>query len=98
MENLKHTPAPWEYVGGDNWSVEINIRNATVNLDRRYKNTDEVAFDRSTMEANGKLIACAPELLEALIAISEWDKRNEAIIGTTIINKVNSAIKKADQA
>lgn len=34
------------------------------------------------------------ELLKALIAVDEFEKRNEPIIGTAIINKVRSVIKK----
>jgi hypothetical protein len=69
--SAKHTPAPWNYQGGDNASVEINIGMTTANVDRSDKNTGEYVISRDEMEANAKLIAAAPELLEALVAMVE---------------------------
>jgi hypothetical protein len=63
----KHTPAPWNYQGGDNASVEINIGMTIASVDRSDKNTGQYVISRDEMEANAKLIAAAPELLEALL-------------------------------
>lgn len=89
--NFKHTQGDWEIAPNKLTVVVNNIIVADCDT------TDEYHSTKSEMEANAKLIAAAPKLLKALIAISEWDKRNEAIIGTTIINAVNSAIKKATE-
>ena len=61
-----HTKGKWEYIGGDNNSVEINIGESTATLSRLEKNSDKICYERDEMEANAKLIASAPELLEAL--------------------------------
>lgn len=62
----KYTQENWEYVGGDNYSVEINIGESTATLSRLEKNTDTICYERSEMEANAKLIAASKDLLEAL--------------------------------
>lgn len=87
MEKLKHTPGPWK-------SIDVTSENTAV-----YHRIDagEIAIgfagiyklkDKSQSEANAKLIAAAPDLLEALLNIendagtipeSIWKMRNDAI-------------------
>jgi N-acetyl-anhydromuramyl-L-alanine amidase AmpD len=60
MKDLKHTPGPWEFNGG---------RQVVFQDSERYKDCDlwDIQYeDESEMKANAKLIAAAPELLEAL--------------------------------
>lgn len=66
---LKHTPGPWVYQGGDDASCEVNIGESTASIPRHDKNTGEYVFSRQKMEANARLIAAAPEMLDALINI-----------------------------
>jgi len=60
MADAKHTPGPWEYSGGGIWGM--SPWNARVRL-------ADITFHRSTngiaSEANARLIAAAPDLLEA---------------------------------
>lgn len=91
----KHTPAPWGYQGGDNASAEVNIGETTANIDRADKNTGQYVISRDEMEANAKLIAAAPELLEALErALHDFRKMTWT---DETYNVIESAIKKATE-
>ena len=61
MNNTKHTPGPW-YVGDDGnvWRTPTADRTGTNICDM----VSSVTIDET--QANGRLIAAAPELLEAL--------------------------------
>ena len=91
--NTKHTPAPWVYQGGDNASVEVNIGETTANIDRQDKNTGQYVISRDEMEANAKLIAAAPELLEALEELLIHALEND--LHSQFTDKAKAAIKKA---
>lgn len=71
----KHTPGPWEVSGGDGiWAVSpwnARFRLATVTKPSPMNGID--------WEANARLIAAAPELLEALRSLTHAvEKRNES--------------------
>ena len=65
-----HTPGPWEFYGDNNYggTVEIGPR-LTVSVDRADRFDSSMAINREEMEANGRLIAAAPDLLAALEAL-----------------------------
>ena len=100
----KHTPAPWEISHEDeDIIIESNIREVDICqiVGGRYFEEDE---------ANAKLIAAAPELLEAAIKLQEWNQkyppnkvydygRAKAIETelTEIVNMQLEAIKKATE-
>lgn len=48
-------------------------------------------------EANKKLIAAAPEMLEALISLKEYCKYDEIRLGSGIIHQIETAISKATE-
>ena len=81
-----------------NWKVEsCNVRTTIVSDEKQVCNLFNVGDET---EANAKLIAAAPELLDALIDCQEFlSKRfGHTIVGQGMldrINKVNRAIKKA---
>lgn len=86
MSAAKHTPGPWCVAIEDNTPV---IKNAdgfhithTID-DAGYESTGKTMFD------NARLIAAAPELLEAL-----EDLVNNGI-GTQAVNRARAAIAKA---
>jgi len=83
--NTKHTPGPWHV--GDLAAPNLAGRNALVYAPSGYAVADakifHCKFGVPEMEANARLIAAAPDLLEALEAIraridGEWD--NPALV------------------
>jgi len=56
--SIKHTPAPWEAHTGEDYTVVMLPDECTDNA--------SIAVYGSNDEANARLIAAAPELLEAL--------------------------------
>ena len=69
-ENAKHTPGPWTLTGsGGQWESRLSIRAdkwgciAQIGVDPQMPHWD------GPQRANARLIAAAPELLEALIAM-----------------------------
>lgn len=91
--NTKHTPGPWSYsTSHSGWSYTINIHQAD---DAEYTpEWSDVAFctcdgeRKQIQEANARLIAAAPELLDALIAVLHSKDRNA-------LDMANAAIAKA---
>lgn len=86
MENLKHTPGKWEYEKTGKTFVVFpkGLSSDIANIIDRV--------DKTT-EANAKLIAAAPDLLEALIKIYDECKNKQCTIAETAIE----AIKKATE-
>ena len=68
MTANKHTPGPWRYEGAEVWAtapMRFNLTTAgTPMIATLCKHED--ADGRFPVEANARLIAAAPELLEAL--------------------------------
>lgn len=61
------TQGEWPYEGGYNSSVDIVLpNNTTITIDRHDRYTGTPAIDREEMEANARLVAAAPNMLEAL--------------------------------
>lgn len=77
MTEAKHTPGPWHY----DWTQKVNgvIQSYAVGPARRpldeidhIDTIVEVDNDTNNAEANARLIAAAPELLEALEQSLDW--------------------------
>lgn len=73
MSEAKHTPGPW-------WDTESGVRDrggyiCHTRPAQRYPDQDE-RFEKETQEraANKRLIAAAPDLLEACQAIIKYDE------------------------
>lgn len=81
--NRKHTPAPWNYDG----SVIMTSNGRLVFY-------PEQTLDQK--EANAKLIASAPELLEALEELMKVYERNGQLLSFDV-NIARNAIKKATE-
>jgi hypothetical protein len=93
MESSKHTPGPWESIrqfsiNGDQDHLSYDIRPASWNAGRLAVVTE----GNAEPEPNARLIAAAPELLEALKLVRDnarddspemWDKVNSAIAKAT---------------
>lgn len=66
MNNTKHTPGEWAHTDGSIYSYGVGH-----GADIATVNTDSAHFTEDEAEANARLIAAAPELLEALQKISQ---------------------------
>ena len=87
----KHTPGPWS-VEKSNLGPEIwnqNTRVARVNINHEYH------ADMVDDQANARLIAAAPELLEALEAILEAMPAQMSLDGEQLRSDAIAAIRKA---
>lgn len=95
MDNkLKYTPGPWhwEYPAGDALAELVASDNNTIICDFGDNETYYPTAGKEPNKADAKLIAAAPELLEALIEVirisdrkhDAWDKAKQ------IIKKVTS--------
>lgn len=90
MEDLKHTPGPWEYVpstehhgpyvsapwGGDvcDCYVMSNPRTASV---RNGGTSYPINHQGERADANARLIAAAPEMFEALTTLLKYEPAEE---------------------
>lgn len=68
MSKTKHTPGPWQIIGSDNATPHIMTHEAAGILDREFlvcAMPAEISHSYNSW-ANARLIAAAPDLLEAL--------------------------------
>jgi hypothetical protein len=91
---MSHTPGPWLTTEStEHWGrVNVTIQAAfTANdIATAWQGNTE------TNRANARLIAAAPELLEALEIVKQWDIENFALdIPIEIRKKMQAAIEKA---
>ena len=98
---MKHTPAPWEirdkncnpYIEKDGYEICQLFRTAFLNDDY----TEDIEFENA--QANARLIAAAPELLEALDSLYASLMFNDVLKTHPKVNEAmimaNSAIAKA---
>lgn len=95
--SAKHTPGPWGQVGrGRDCFVTVPLR--SIYCERLGYSVAFVSHDRGgEPEANARLIAAAPELLEALRdceALLAYQHANGANV-LKVLNKAGDAISKA---
>ena len=86
---MKHTKGEWKIFPISNKLIQINS-------EKMYSIAYVWAINRELkeeLEANAKLIAAAPDLLEVLIKLKEWEKTN--FIEQSLLEKINNAINKA---
>lgn len=88
MKEFKGTPAPWVQNGMNGVHTPKGSCIATTHLNDFIPNDKTRLYD-------AKLIAAAPELLEALIEIQHEIGRTNSPIPASIQNKAVSAINKA---
>ena len=97
MNTPKHTPGPWETYGDD----KSDIRPATKAGKNRI--IAQCPGYKTERQANARLIAAAPELLEALQSLygmGEWQRTITEEMGSTVgraYAKARAAIQKAIQ-
>lgn len=77
----KHTPGPWE-ITSYNGKTEIKASGETQHMGHRWTvaqvfgDTGEIFHGHGSPEANARLIAVAPEMLEALERMAEHIRKN----------------------
>lgn len=92
---FKGTPAPWIIIDGDDY---FNITAKSTESSPNYMPLlDSDSIGMIEMRANAHLIAAAPELLEALIELTESAKESIDGLGdlSDAIDTAKSAIAKA---
>lgn len=109
----KHTPGPWVIIpGGDEWSsgriATIEPKPETM-VETNYWIVAEVNYRRDEHAANAKLIAAAPDLLDALIesrqviatalkvGAPDWLDTDDKVAQHTTVKKIDAAIAKTTQ-
>jgi hypothetical protein len=89
MSEQKHTPGPWQVA--HDWHDEDE------SLDYMRVVADSCVIANTILEDDARLIAAAPELLEALKLIAEWaDSGRHEEDFSAIGNKARAAIAKAE--
>jgi len=88
----EHTPGEWKsYQTEKGYSIESTSESGSLipvaTIHRFYKNS----------QANAKLIAAAPDLLEACKLFLEFDKQGGLDLRQKVFNAVDKAIKKATE-
>ena len=87
MTNGQHTPGPWFIVSDEPDCVSTAGHRALMELQ------DDDYIDCNS-EANARLIAAAPDLLEALEMLVRWDETGEPV-SNLCFAQARSAILKA---
>ena len=94
----KHTKGEWNYKKFDITKIQYSYSIQSSNGDVICKMLRDDSDDNQTEEANAKLIAAAPELLEALESMVAYGNINYAYHSDyfiTELKKCKQAIKKA---
>lgn len=95
MGAFKGTKVPWEVVDAapvDNKNIQIKTENLISVIDADLETVAICGRKEPMQIANAKLIAAAPELLEALIEVVRISDRNNIAW-----NRAKEAIKKATE-
>jgi hypothetical protein len=97
----KHTPAPWKHHLGRGSSPRFHVQTSAGYQIASTTELNQSKEENEMREANARLIAAAPELLEIAIKIFEdierghIDANNGIVINSYHWHKLNSAIQKA---
>ncbi|HGD3582188.1 TPA: hypothetical protein ACI4GT_002922 [Enterobacter hormaechei] len=99
---MKHTPGPWFIKPVSNATVEgnLNIIQTESSTGKGYHVSYSASWDNNEdakieAQANAKLIAAAPDLLEALQSIIELQTRGYVVLGDKYTGMARAAISKA---
>ena len=92
----KHTPAPWEFKNGI--IQEVSQNSETVQVKRTLASINTFGILSKESEANAKLIAAAPILLEALKQIEQMSDCGSDFLAVCRMKSIaTDAIKKATE-
>lgn len=95
---MKHTPGPWHYRTHDGSIGSIDAADGTAVAQAFQVNPISVDLTQASRVANAKLIAAAPELLEALKEALPWigGLANENRSVQAVYESIRAAIAKAE--
>lgn len=93
---MKHTPGPW-YIEEHNYEVYLSIiTNRKTPYDADGFTIAETYGRLETREANARLIAAAPELLDVLKSLVRSIKSSDSYMVSLYISDAEIAIKKSE--
>ena len=94
---LKHTPAPWVIDEESIDLFEFELETHRIWINAHGMHIGYVDGPRTEeRKANARLIAAAPDLLDALLAVRAWDVSNLALdIPLEVRQQIQAAIVKA---
>ena len=96
MSNTSHTPGPWSYENeGQTVYVGDQIEGQWIAQVRGWGWLQKLKNGEAVQDANGRLIAAAPELLEALQNIIDSVDKGHAVILVPLSANARAAIAKA---
>ena len=96
MSNTSHTPGPWSYENeGQTVYVGDQIEGQWIAQVRGWGWLQKLKNGEAVQDANGRLIAAAPELLEALQNIIDSVDKSHAVILVPLAANARAAIAKA---
>lgn len=87
---MKHTKGPWKYIG---WDGQMEIRtedNSELGI-AFLGNREDGAIPNGKTRANARLIAAAPELLEACKAIGDAMLKTQGFVPNFLEQAINKA-------
>lgn len=91
---LKHTPAPWVY-DQKRTNVLAEGRELLVANIRGWGNLQKRSDGAEIMDANGRLIAAAPELFAELVEARIYINLNCGLNASAILSRIDNVIAKA---
>jgi len=96
MTQAKHTPGPWEAQINPRFDdIEVHSDHGVRLADVNDVNGLTFAPERPEAIANARLMAAAPDLLEALEVAIEWDSHDDMGWPALWLEKAETAIAKA---
>lgn len=96
MSKMSHTPGPWSYENeGQTVYVGDQIEGQWIAQVRGWGWLQKLKNGEAVQDANGRLIAAAPELLEALQNIIDSVDKGHAVILVPLAANARAAIAKA---
>lgn len=96
----KHTPGPWvaewvkSFTGKDEYWINFELHGSIATV--RHGASDRQYGGKKALHANARLIAAAPELLEALKEVRKWIMEDASAWEASFAAKVDAVIAKAE--
>ena len=93
--STQHTPGPWEVTNTDKDTITI-VRRGVFTVAALWSSTQP----RYEQEANARLIAAAPDMLQALAYVVNWHREHDSgegeLFGLDYVTACISALRQVD--